>query len=284
MNKEIKKLIVEKKYIRYLILLISLIINALVFNWFLLPIGLVTGGANGIATITKYLYDINPALMVLLVSIACVIISFMYLGKEETIATLIVSIIYPLLIELTSPIVSIFETNADKLLLVVFAGVLGGFANGLIYKTGFNSGGLSVISQVLFEKRKISIAKTNLVMNTTIVIIGSIFFGTTNVLYAIIYLYINNIVTDKVLLGISDNKAFYIITTEEQKVKEYIMNTMEHTVTVFDVRGGFLEQKKKILLTVIPSREYYKVTAGIKKIDKKVFFVVTDAYQVEGAK
>jgi len=35
-------------------------------------------------------------------------------------------------------------------------------------------------------------------------------------------------------------------------------------------------------MTVIPTRDYYKLTEGAKKIDKNVFFVVTDSYQLEG--
>ena len=89
---------------------------------------------------------------------------------------------------------------------------------------------------------------------------------------------------DRVLLGISQNKAFYIITDKEKEIKEYIIEELKHTVTTFDVKGGFLEDKRKVMLTVIPSREYYRLTEGIKKIDEKAFFVVTDSYQVEGAK
>ena len=37
-------------------------------------------------------------------------------------------------------------------------------------------------------------------------------------------------------------------------------------------------------MTIIPSREYYRVTEGIKIIDSNVFFVATDSYQVEGAR
>ena len=59
---------------------------------------------------------------------------------------------------------------------------------------------------------------------------------------------------------------------------------LHHTVTTFEVKGGFLENKRRVMLTVIPSREYYRVTEGIKSLDEKAFFVVTDAYQVEGGK
>lgn len=103
-------------------------------------------------------------------------------------------------------------------------------------------------------------------------------------MYAIILLYISNLVLDKVLLGISNNKAFYIITSKEEQVSDYIINKLHHNVTIFDVKGGFLEKKRKVLLSVIPTREYFKVTEGIKLIDKDVFFVATDSYEVIGGK
>lgn len=275
----------KSKVFRITLLFISLIISALTYNIFLLPLSLVSGGANGIATITYYLYDIDPSIMILLLSLSCCIVSYMYLGVERTNTTIVAAIFYPILIKLTSFITANFVIDTtDVLLLVLFAGVINGIANGLMYKTGYSSGGVQSISQILYEQFKISIAKSNLVINIIIVLIGSIFFGLTNALYAIIFIYINSIVVDKVLLGISNNKAFYILTEKEKEVKEYIIEGLNHTVTTFEVKGGFLENKKRVMLTVIPSREYYKVTEGIKAIDSNAFFVVTDSYQVEGAK
>ena len=82
----------------------------------------------------------------------------------------------------------------------------------------------------------------------------------------------------------SNNKAFYIITSKEEEVKEYIINHLNHSVTVFDVKGGFLQKRRKVLLTVVPSREYFQVTTGIKMLDSDAFFLACDAYQVEGGK
>ena len=275
----------KKKLYRILLMGASLLVTAILYNVFLLPLSLVTGGTNGVATITHYLYGINPAIMLLLLSIACAILSLMYLGPKRTAGTLVASVVYPLLVQLTSPLTALIsQSNTDMLLMVLFAGVLSGIANGLMYKTGYSNGGFPVISQILFEERQIPVGKSSLAINITIVIVGAYFFGITNALYAIIFLYINSIVLDKVLLGISNNKAFYIITEEEKKVKEYIIKTLNHNITTFEVKGGFLDKNRKVILTVIPSREYYRVTEGIKEIDKDAFFVVTDSYTVEGAK
>jgi uncharacterized membrane-anchored protein YitT (DUF2179 family) len=270
---------------RIILISIALVLSAFVYNLFLLPLSIVAGGTSSIATITYYLYDINPAIMIFIISCICSILGFMYLGTERTTGTIIASLVYPLIVEVTSKLVgNIHIDTSDTLLIVLFAGVLGGIANGLMYKSGYSSGGLPTISQIIYEKFRISVAKTSFIMNFIIVMIGAYFFGITNALYAVIFLYIYSIITDKVLLGISNNKAFYIITDKEKEVKEYIFETLKHTVTTFDVKGGLLESKRKVMLTVVPSREYYRLTEGIKKIDKNAFFVVTDSYQVEGAK
>lgn len=264
---------------------LSLLASALLYNIFLLPLNLVTGGANGIATITNYVYKIEPAEMILLISIACGVFSLMYLGLERTAGTIVASFAYPLLVKLTSFLNGILPVTPDDILItVIFAGVLSGIANGLMYKTGYSNGGFPVVSQVLYEKFRIPIAKSSLIINISIVILGSFFFGTLNALYAIIFLYINSIVLDKVLLGVSSNKAFYIITSEDDLIKDYIIKTLHHNVTIFDVKGGFMEKKRNVILTVIPTNEYFRVTEGIKKIDEKAFFIVTDSYQVFGAK
>lgn len=271
--------------VRTIMIIVSLFISSLAYNLFLLPTNLVAGGANGISIIIKHVYKIDPSITIFIVLVICNILSFIFLGKERTIGTLFATIFYPIFVEITSIFTNkITIDTTDLFLVVIFTGILTGLASGLMYKTGYSNGGLPVISQILYKYYKIPIAKSNLVLNSIVVIIGGIYFGWTMVMYAIILLYINSIIIDKVLLGISNNKAFYIITKEDKKVKDYIINVMHHSVTTFDVKGAFLEKKRRVLLTVIPSREYYRVTEGIKLIDKEVFFLATDAYQVEGGK
>ncbi len=281
----IKKLKRKKLAKRIAILLISLLVLSLVYNLLLLPTDLVAGGVNGIAIITNYVYGIDSSIMILLISSACLLFSFLYLGTERTLGSLLATFIYPLFVKLTAIITQgITIDYDDKFLIIIFAGVIGGLANGFIYKTGFSNGGLPIISQILYKYHKIPIAKSSMVINSMIIIIGSFFFGWSMMMYAIILVFINNMMIDKVLLGISSNKAFYIVTTKEKEIREYILNNLKHTVTIFNVEGAFLEKRRKVLLSVIPKRDYYKLTEGIKLIDPNVFFVVEDAYEVKGGK
>ena len=202
-----------------------------------------------------------------------------------TTGSILATFLYPLFVKLTSFLTQNVTINYDDtFLIIIFAGVIGGLANGFIYKTGYSNGGLPIISQILDKYFKIPVTKSNMVINTIIILIGSVFFGWSMMMYAIILVFINNLMIDKVLLGISNNKAFYIVTSKEKEIREYIVNKLHHTITVFNVKGAFFEKTKKVLLLVVPTRDYYKVTEGIKLIDPKVFFVVEDAYEVKGGK
>lgn len=280
----IQKIFTKEKIIVYIIMIISLLITAVSYNMFLVQLNIVAGGTNGIAIIIKHILGIEPSISLLVLSILFLIISGFFLGKEKTMATIFVSIAYPAFVQLTSPLIDmIYFSTSDMFIVAIFAGVLTGLGNGLLYKIGYNSGGLSVLCQIIHEKFHISVAKCVLVTNLMVILAGSFFFGVENAMYAIILLYISNIIMDKVILGISHNKAFYIITKEHKRVSEYIIDTLGHSTTIFNVKGGFFERKKYAILTVIPSREYYIVKEGIKMIDEDAFFAATDSYEVQGA-
>lgn len=270
---------------RVFMMIISLFISAIVFNIFILRTNIVAGGINGISIITENVYGYNPTMVILGISILCLILSFMYLGIEKTTGTILSTLLYPILIKLTYNFTShiLIDTN-DLIVISIYIGILTGLANGIMYKTGFSNGGLPIINQILYEKFKIPISISSFIINGIIIIIGGIYFGITMLMYAIIILYINSIIINKILLGISNNKAFYIITTHDKEIKDYVIKSLNHSVTIFDVEGAFFHKKRKVLLTVVPTREYYRLTEGIKMIDKDSFFVVTDAYEVSGGK
>ena len=103
-------------------------------------------------------------------------------------------------------------------------------------------------------------------------------------MYAIIVLYIYSVVLDKVLIGVSKNKAVYIITDKDKKIRDYIIKDLKIGLTMLDVTSGYQNKESKAIMTVIPNRDYFKLKENIEKIDNNVFFIVTDAYQVYGGK
>lgn len=274
----------KKKLIRrYLILIISLFISACYFNLLQLPSKIVTGGSTGVSIILNSYFDIEPSKIIFIISLILLLVGFIFLGIEKSSGAVVSAIIYPIFVDLTANIGNYITIDlSDKILISIFLGVLSGVTTGMVYKGGFSNGGFSIISEIISKYKKIPISNTSFVINLIIVLAGGASFGWTMVMYAIIVLYIYSIILDRVLIGVSKNKALYIITSKEDELCDYIMNSLKHGVTIFDVKGAFLEKKRKVLMTVIPNREYFRLKEGIKEIDEKAFFIVTDSYQVYG--
>lgn len=274
----------KKKLVRrYILLILSLFISACYFNLLQLPTQIVTGGSSGVSIILNYYFNWDPSQVIFIISAILLIAGFVFLGFEKTTGALVTTIIYPMFVNLTANISDYIVVDlSDKILISIFIGLLAGITTGMVYKAGFSNGGFSIISEIISERKKIPISNISFVINFIIVILGGVSFGWTMVMYAAIILYINSVILDRVLIGVSKNKALYIITSEEEKMKDYIMNSLKHGITIFDVKGGFLEKKRKVLMTVIPNHDYFKLKEGIKEIDKEAFFIVTDSYQVYG--
>ena len=95
-----------------------------------------------------------------------------FLGIDDTTAMAYITIVYPLFIRATSGINEIFIINhEDILLLSIFIGILTGISNGIIFKTGLNNGGYGVLSKIISNKKKASITKSNMIINSIIVLI-----------------------------------------------------------------------------------------------------------------
>ncbi len=268
---------------RYIQFVIGVFLVAVAFNLFLEPNSLVAGGVSGLSLIFKRLFGIDPSLFILVASLILLLVSLILLGKDKTLGSVLGSLLFPLFVKLTANIdVFLDIDNTQLLLAAIFGGVIQGFGTGLIFKAGFTTGGTDIINQIISKYAKVSLGKSMLMSDGLIVLGGVFIFGPTKLMYALIVLYIITIMTDRVVLGISDSKAFYIITDKEADVKEFILKYLNHGVTIFNAKGGYTKEKQTVLMCVIPTKDYYRLKEGIHEIDSDAFFVVTDAYEVFG--
>lgn len=265
---------------RYLELIFGLFILAIAYNVFFLRQNLIYGGSGGIATLFKDFLD--PSITIFIIQIIALILAFIFLDKNKAINSVVGSLLYPLFVNLTSNI-NISIPKDDIMLVAICGAVLAGISGGLTSKTGFSTGGTDTIVHILVKKLKMSFGNANLLVNGIIVLLGGYKYGWRMVLYALIILYIISIITDKVTLGISNNKTFYIVTTEEKRVEKYIMENLSRGITIIDAYGGYSNERKKMIMAIIPTSEYFKAREGILQIDPDAFLNISDSYQVYGA-
>ena len=282
-QKKNKKGTARFRFEKYIYLIIGLLSISVGFNVFLLPNNIVFGNVSGLSVITKYFFNIDPSIFIFVSSILLLGVSYLVLGVNKTRASILGSILLPIFVKLTANLSEVLNFKTDDLLIcAIFGGVLYGLGAGLVFKGGFTTGGTDIINQIISKYGKVSMGTALIMSDGLIVLCGGISFGLIRLMYSVVTLYIIGFLTDKVMLGISDSKAFYIITTKDEVVKKYIINELGHGVTVFKAKGGYTKEDQKVLFCVIPTKEYIKLKEGIGVIDPEAFFVVLDSYEFLG--
>lgn len=272
----------KDRFGRYFELVIGVILNALAFNLFMFPHKIISG-FSGIAIILNEMFNIDAFLIILILTVLLLIIGLFTLGEDKIKLTIVGALLYPLFVKITEPLVGyIIIDNPDSLLSVLFGGFLYGIGSGLIFRAGFSTGGSDTVVQIISKYLKVSLGKANLYVNVVIIIAGVFTFGLTMLMYSLLFLYIVSIVMDRIILGISSAKAFYIITDREEEIKTYIMKKLGRGVTMIEARGGFSNNKEKILMCIIPTSEYFILQEAVSELDKQAVLLVTDVYQAKG--
>lgn len=270
---------------RGLIFTFGVFLLALNYNLFLLPNDIVLGGTSGLAIVANKLFNIDPQLFIYVSSGLLLLISFVFLGWKKTKNTVIGTLLYPIMITFTDPIAFVIGEHLvieEMILIVLVTGVSYGLANGLIYKSGFTTGGSDVIMQLMCKYLKMQEGKANLISSVIIIGIGGIVVGLVRVIYAVLITYISTILIDKILIGISDSKVFYIYTRKSKEIKKLIIDDLKMGYTAFPTVGGYSHEKGEMLMCVVNTKDYYLVKESVLAIDKDAFFVINDCYEVNG--
>ncbi len=262
-----------KKYIN---IIIGCLLIALSYNLFFEPYNLISNSTIGLSSILNNLFSINVSYYLLIINLIFLLISLPFLKLNQIYKYLIPSLLIPLFIFISDNISQVIKfDNIELIIIAVFGAGLTGLGCSMIYKEGYSLGGIDILSD-LFKKYNHIISY---IIDFIIVIITLILFNIESSIYTIIIVLIIKYLSTKAKLGINSNKSFFIITTKEKEVKDYLINELHYDYTEFNVKGGFTSQKNKIIMTVIDTEDYFKLKEGIFIIDPKAFISIIDNYE-----
>ena len=225
MIKTIKEIKAKEFIPRFLISTISIFVMALNYNLFFLRNGIVSGGVSGIATIINGIIGIEPGYVILVFNIIMIFVSYFLLGPKTTGHTILGSLMYPLFVALTGPLavkLHAYTTFSELIIVVLVSGFIYGFFNGIIYKMDYSTGGMDTLIQVINKYFKISTGAASLFVNIIIIISSIFMFGLEKAIYGIIIIIMNTTLINKIQLGISNTKMFFITTHKTTEIIKFL--------------------------------------------------------------
>lgn len=280
---KIKKINLDK-FVKIVYFIIGVFTISLVYNAVFVPNNIVLGGVSGLAIIVKALFGMTTTTFIYIANAVLIVISFIFLGKSETLKQLLGCILYPVMVSITGPLASMINVDIipNRLVMLIIASIIYGAGSGIIYRAGYSTGGFDILTEIFSNKFKKSITEISPVLNFTVIACGGIVFSPVQIMYAVMIIFISNKITNAVLYSISTSKMIYVISSKNTEIEDYIMNELHTGATEMKVHSGLFEKKRGMIMCILHNSQYKTFKHNILRIDPRAFVLAKTCYQVSG--
>lgn len=264
----------------YILILIGASIMGFAIKNIYDPIGLVTGGASGVAIILKKQFGVplwltNTAINIPLFAAAAKLKGWSFI-KRTLLATVTLSVSLYVIPEMPFLMDDLFLT-------ALFGGLITGAWAGIVFACQATTGGTDMLAAIIRRwLPHYTLVQILQVLDAAIVLIGAGIFGVTYALYALIAIYAVYKVSDGIIEGMKYSKVAYIISDKSEEIAAAILKELERGVTALDARGMYSGNRKNVLFCVVSRKEIAQLKELVVGHDAQAFVIVSDAREVLG--
>lgn len=278
-NKVHKKLTLTEILIRVIFITIGSILMGVALELFLVPFNVIDGGIAGVSIMLSELTPLPLAVYLFIVNVPFLILGYKQLGKTFAISTLygitVMSITTALLHH-----VDAFPD--DKLLAVLFGGMILGAGVGLVIRYGGALDGIEIVSILISKKLRMAVGQIIMLFNVVIFVIAGFVFEWSSAMYSMVTYYIAIKVIDIVVEGLEESKSVTIISKEFEEISQAIMDRLGRGTTLLQAKGGYSGDETQVIYCVVSRLELAKLKSIVHSIDEKAFIAVEHVSDVMG--
>ncbi|MBB6630016.1 YitT family protein [Clostridium algidicarnis] len=252
--------------------------------FFLMPNNLATGGVNGLGLIINYYLPKLPVgALMMMMNLILFIVGFLIIGKAFGAKTIYTSLELSGMIWIMEKLWPLSGSLVNDMIIELIFGILmTGIGMGIIFYQNASTGGTDIIAKIINKIFNINMGVALLISDFTITLMAGATFGLRIGMYALLGVIINSFVIDSVIEGFNICKEVVVISSSGDKVKKYIMDELERGITIYSANGGYTEETKEVITTVLDRREVIKLNKYIKGIDKDAFIIVRSVHEAIG--
>lgn len=267
--------------IAYAQILLGSLIGGAAYPLFLNANNIAPGGITGISMILHHFFGYLPiGTTSLILNVPLFLVGYRSSGPIFVLRSLVATVLFSVSIDLL-PLQTMTE---NPLLASLFGGVLLGIGLGLILRGGATTGGTDMAARMVHKRLPfISVGMFLFAFDFMVVVAAGFAFQTPEAaLWAMINIYVCSKVIDAVMIGLTANKACFIISGQWETITERILKEMDRGVTQLKARGGYSMQERPMVLAVISRSELPRIKEIVRQEDEKAFVFVTEAFEALG--
>jgi uncharacterized membrane-anchored protein YitT (DUF2179 family) len=257
----------------YTLIIVGAALNAAAIVTLLLPNAVVAGGVTGLAVIADLSLPVSFGLALVLLNLPLIWVQWRFLGGTRFVVRTIVGVLaLSMFTELLSPMLP--PVTHDRLLVVVYGGVLGGLGLAMVFQGRGTTGGADILGRLCHRYFGWSIGRTILGMNVIVYGLAAWLYGAEPAMLALLLSYVMSHTLDAVLHGMSSSRAVWIVTEQPEAVTEAVTRVMGRGLTALEATGGHTGRQKTMFYAVVPRADIQRLKRRVLDRDPAAFITV----------
>ena len=254
--------------------------------------GILLGGTGGLSLILNKLFftasnsEFIVEIIIAIVTWCFFFLGLIFLGKKFALQTLISTIVYPIILFFFK--FDIFNGLREHIrvfnptICAIVGGLGMGAGCGIVYRIGGSTGGFDVPGLIFNKFTRIKLSIIFLIMDGILVALAFVakysLYEVVIGLLSVVFYSIAVDATQKI-----GNEAYYcdIISEKWQEINEQIL-AIDRGTTIVDVTGGYTNNQRKMIKTLVGKNQYLQILDIVKKIDPNAFMSLSRTSEVFG--
>jgi len=252
------------------------------FSLFLEPNNLNSGGISGLAMVIQHILGFGSVgTIVAIINLPLFALAGMKVGKKFFWGSLLGMLLLSTFIDLFAMLP---KPETESLVGALYGGVICGFGGGLVFSSGFSTGGSDIVVRLVKKKwQYIPLGIITTCFDLCIAVLTAIVFKNINqALYCGVAIFVTGRVVDAVVYSFDYSKVALIITQKHEEVAQRLGKELHRGATFLDGQGSYSHKDTKVVLTAVKRQQIADMKKIVVEIDPDAFIIVQEAHQVLG--
>ena len=248
---------------------------ALAIVLFVMPSGLVTGGVTGISIMISKLTGVEVSYFVFAINIALFIWGSVVLGKHFCVTTAASTVLYPGFLYIFQRVFKdVVLIEDDLVLCAAAAGVMIGFAVGVVARTDSSTGGMDIPPLIINKWTGFPVGTMLCIIDATVICAQLPISSVRQALYGILMVVVYSFVINQVMMMGNGKLQIQVISNRTKEVRDAVLTELHRGVTLLSGKRGLSGEPCDVVLTVVSSRQLARAKKTILAVDPDAFMII----------
>lgn len=297
--KNILALLKTKKFwIEWIIMTVGMMITAIAVYYFLVPSKLIIGTISGlsivISGVSEQLFGmpLPVSTVILVINVILLVLAYFLIGKEFGIKTVYTALILgPLMriLETYFPYERFIQAGAavpsvmgDLWFDLCCFVLLLSAAQAVLFSINASTGGLDILAKIVNKYLHFDIGASVSVAGACICCTAFAINPFHMVVIGLIGTWVNGLVVDYFTANLNNRKRVCIVSKDYDTIRRYIIDELVRGCTLYEVIGGYTNEKSIELEALLTKDEFTKLMDYISKNEIQAFITAGNVSEVYG--